>query len=207
MLTAIIGRSWRTEKSPAIVHPKTESARDKAGRHGARHATSWSDFWRGRSLRLEVGSDSRSARPCSAGHVTPTSLPPLRRRSSSVGPGLRPAALPASARGSARWTAWTCSLAALTELRPRGSPGRRCGRPAGPCRGTPTGRATQGVSQLPPRSTRSEPVVGPVGSSTGDALVVVLVVPVRAPLPHVPVHVVQAPSVGTASRPPDVSWR
>ncbi len=39
-------------------------------------------------------------------HIHPGSTPPSLQH--GIGPGLRPAALPASALGSARWTGWTC---------------------------------------------------------------------------------------------------
>ena len=49
--------------------------------------------------------------------------------------------------------------------------------------------------QPPPRITRSAAPEGPSGSSTGDCPIVVRVVPVPAPLPDVPVHVVQAEGI------------
>ena len=59
--------------------------------------------------------------------------------------------------------------------------------------------------QQPPRATRGEPEGGPVGSLQRRYLVVVLIIPVRTPLPYVAVHVEKTPRVGLLLRPPGAS--
>ena len=83
------------------------------------------------------------------------------------------------------------------ELGRRGSPGRGYRSRARRCTRSADRQRSAMSDQLPPRITRMEPTERSHRIVRGRPRIIVFVIPILAPLPHVPVHIIQSPSAGS----------